>query len=134
MRCFAETIKLKPDFAEAYSNRGLAYDRKGEYDQAIADFNKAIELEPGYAKAYNNRGLAYGRKGEYDQTIADFDKAIELEPDYAEAYNNRGNAHARRGKYDLAIDEDAEVRFSSSGPVHRYKAGDVISVKVEVYP
>jgi len=64
----------------AYYNRGVAYGRKGEYDRALADLNKAIEINPKYAGAYNNRGKAYGLKGEYDHAIADFSKAIEIDP------------------------------------------------------
>ena len=34
------------NLAWAYSNRGLAYQRKGEHDRAIADYDKAIKLQP----------------------------------------------------------------------------------------
>jgi tetratricopeptide (TPR) repeat protein len=80
-RCFAETIMLKPDFAEAYHNRGVVYAHKGEYDLVIADCDKAIDLKPDFAEAYYNRGLAYARKREYNLAIADLRRTIELEPD-----------------------------------------------------
>src|SRR4030042_5342299 len=76
--------------AKAYNNRGLAYSHKGQYDQAISDFNKALEINPRYAEAYNNRGLAYDERGQLDQAISDFNKALEINPRYAEAYTNRG--------------------------------------------
>jgi hypothetical protein len=41
----AMTIKLRPAWVLAYRSRGLAYDAMGEYDQAVADFNRAKELE-----------------------------------------------------------------------------------------
>ncbi len=89
--------------AISYFNRGLAYQSKEQYDQAIADYTKAIELDPKYARPYNNRGLAYKNKGQYDQAIADFTKAIELDPKYTYAYYNRGNAYQSKGQYDQAI-------------------------------
>ncbi len=73
-----EAIELAPDFAEAYSNRGIAYVQKGELDQAIADFGKAIELDPELAKAYYNRGYAYYLKGEVAKAVSNFEKCIEL--------------------------------------------------------
>ena len=74
----------------------LAYDEKGEYDRAIADYTEAIRIKPDYAEAYRNRGVAYAEKGEYDRAIADYTEAIRLKPDYAEAYYNRGIAYARK--------------------------------------
>lgn len=40
----ATPIKLKPDFAPAYLERGIAYVFKGDKDRAFADFEKALEL------------------------------------------------------------------------------------------
>lgn len=65
----------EPRDAEAYYNRGNAYDDKGEYDRAIADYNKAIEINPRDDKAYNNRGSAYYYKGEYNRAWEDVHKA-----------------------------------------------------------
>jgi Flp pilus assembly protein TadD len=43
--CFREAIRLKPDDADAYYNRGLAYRKKGEPAKANADFARAEELK-----------------------------------------------------------------------------------------
>src|SRR5262245_20809177 len=51
-----------PNLANAYRNRGVAHAQRSEYDQAIADFNKAIALDPNYATAYNDRAVAYTSK------------------------------------------------------------------------
>ena len=40
--------------AKFYNNRGATYGEKGQYDQAVSDFNKAIEMNPLDAEAYNN--------------------------------------------------------------------------------
>ena len=49
---YTEAIKLKPDFTEAYNNRGNAYYHIGDYNRAIEDYDKAIEIQPDYANAY----------------------------------------------------------------------------------
>src|SRR5436190_9065424 len=41
-----QAIAAKPDFAEAYRNRGRAYRGKGDYDRALSDFDRAIALKP----------------------------------------------------------------------------------------
>jgi tetratricopeptide (TPR) repeat protein len=74
--------------AKFYNNRGTTFGEKGQYDQAISDFNNAIEINPRYIKAYNNRGIVYRLMGQYDKAISDFNKAIEINPLDAEGYNN----------------------------------------------
>ena len=100
---YEKAIKQKPDYAEAYNNRGVAYDDLEESEKAIADYSKAIELKPDYANAYYNRGCTYDDLGESEKAIADYSKAIELKPDYAEAYNNRGVTYRKLGESEKAI-------------------------------
>ncbi len=47
---------MKPDYAEAYYNKGSALDDLNEKEEAIKCFDNAIALKPDYAEAYNNRG------------------------------------------------------------------------------
>jgi tetratricopeptide (TPR) repeat protein len=46
--------------AEYFFNSGNVYCEKGDYRQAIMDWNKAIKIKPDYADAFYNRGFAYG--------------------------------------------------------------------------
>ena len=61
---YSEALRLNPKDADAYYNRGIAWERRGEYDKAIADYSEAIRLNPNYADAYYNRGIAWERRGE----------------------------------------------------------------------
>ena len=66
---FNKVIELQPDYAGAFNNRGVAYGKKSEFDNAIKDFDKAIQLQSDYVEAYYNRGNAYDKKGEFDSAI-----------------------------------------------------------------
>lgn len=68
---FTKAIEINPRYAEAYHERGLAYDAIGEYDLAISDYNKAIEINPSYERAYNHRRLAKSAKDKSDLVISD---------------------------------------------------------------
>ena len=100
---FTNAIKLKPDFAETYKNRGVAYDFKGDYDRAIEDYSTMIKLTPNDAAAYNNRGNTCLNKGDYPHAIEDYTQAIKLNRRFAEAYNNRGTTYVQTGAIDSAI-------------------------------
>ena len=51
----AEALRFKPIAVIAYIFRGLDYNKKGDYGQAIAEYDQALSL----AAAYNNQGFAY---------------------------------------------------------------------------
>ena len=55
---YDKAIALKPDYAEAYSNRGNALRDLKRLEDALASYDKAIALKPDFAEAYNNRGNA----------------------------------------------------------------------------
>jgi tetratricopeptide (TPR) repeat protein len=97
----------------AYFNRGLAYQTRGDYDRAIADYDQVIGLNPEAGHAYNNRGVAYNAKGNYDRAMADYDQAISLNPQNGKAYNNRGVAYQRKGDHNRAVaDYDQAIRLN----------------------
>ena len=73
-----EAIRLDPDNASAYYNRGKAYANKQYLDKAIADCTEAIRLKPDYAEAYDLRGVAYKNSGHSDKANVDFARAKEL--------------------------------------------------------
>ena len=102
-------IRLKPDYARAYNNRGAAKHELGRHEDAIADYNEAIRLKPDYAEAYRNRSAAKGSLGRHEDAIADCTEAIRLKPDYAEAYRNRGAAKGSLGQHEDAIADCAEA-------------------------
>ena len=103
LEAYSHVIELNMCYADAYNNRGVAYDEKDKIDFAIEDYTKAIELKPDEAVAYSNRGAAYIDKDEIDRAISDCNKAIELKPDYAEVYYNRGLAYGIKGNFDRTI-------------------------------
>ena len=101
--------KLDRNYVSAYTNRGVALARKGDYDCALVEYNTALRLDPNDADVYNNRGVSFDEKGDLDRAIADYSEAIRLNPKYAFAYNNRGFAWKNKGEYDLAIADYSEA-------------------------
>ena len=112
---YDRAIRLRPDLAEAYNNRGNVKYFLGQPEAAIADHDEAVRLKPDFAEAYTNRGTAKAKLERHDDAIADYDEAIRLKPDLAGAYNNRANAKAMLGRLDDAIaDYDEAVRLKPS--------------------
>ncbi|MGB7920860.1 MAG: tetratricopeptide repeat protein [Desulfobacterales bacterium] len=97
-----KAIQEKPDFAEAYNNRGNAYREMKQYALAMQDYNKAISLKPNLDKTFNNRGNIYFDQRNFQMAIEDYNKALSLNASYNLAYLNRGLAYHELNKDDLA--------------------------------
>ncbi len=109
---YSKAIYLRPDYAEAYNNRGASNGELSQYDNAIADLNEAIILDPNDAEAYYNRGIVHFSRNNHDDAFTDFNMAILLKPNHTSAHINRGLSRARLGQYDAAItDLDQAIRL-----------------------
>ena len=81
-----DVYQVDPDsaeaYAEAYLRQASSYSYRGEYQTAVADYDKAIQLAPNFAKAYHNRGAAYHNLGQDAKADADNAKACSLNSQY----------------------------------------------------
>jgi len=98
-----------------YTNRGVEYRIKNDFEHAIADHDQAIKIDPKNSIAYNNRGNTYDGKREFDRAIADYDQAIKLNPKYAGALYNRGLAKQKKGDMAGGEADLAEARQLEPG-------------------
>jgi tetratricopeptide (TPR) repeat protein len=80
--------KPQPDRIRAVLARAAAYDRKQQYDRAIADYDTALQLDPAQADAFNHRGEVWRKKGDRPHALADFGAAIRLNPEHSTARGN----------------------------------------------
>lgn len=71
-------IKLNPNYADAYYNRGKARTALGDTTGAIADYNSALRLKPDLPEAYGNRGILYSQIGNKQAALADLQQAAQL--------------------------------------------------------
>jgi tetratricopeptide (TPR) repeat protein len=91
--------------AHQYIKSGLSCYQKGDYNEAIKQFQKALKLNPEKAEIHYNLGLTYQAKGLFDKAIEEYRKALELNPEDAEAHNNLGIIYYNQGSYQKAIEE-----------------------------
>ena len=88
-------IPEDPLAAEEHLNLGVAYERKGELDLAIREYELAAKKT---GKAYLYLGNVYFQKKELDRAEESYRKAIREIPREADAYNNLAWVYFVRGK------------------------------------
>ncbi|MEM7260909.1 MAG: tetratricopeptide repeat protein [Planctomycetota bacterium] len=74
-----------PNSAQIRDRIGRAYIRTGQYETAIAHFDRALGLDFGYSNSYHNRGVAQLALGRRQEAIQDFRRTLKLDPDHTHA-------------------------------------------------
>ena len=95
--------------ADSYLRRGDAWYEKGQWDRAIAEYDRAIALGSARAEPYNNRGNARQAIGDLEGAYQDYSRALEINPRLAPTYNNRGIIRQIRGDLNGAIADYTEA-------------------------
>jgi tetratricopeptide (TPR) repeat protein len=106
----------RPDRIKAALARAAAYDRKQQYDRAIADYDTALQLDPAQADAFNHRGEVWRKKGDRPHALADFGAAIRLNPEHSSA---RANYKSLAQELELIVAQMAVGRRVGKGAKRR---------------
>ncbi|MCA2619089.1 MAG: tetratricopeptide repeat protein, partial [Microcystis sp. M040S2] len=110
---YDQALEIKPDYHDAWTNRGFELHNLGRYEEAIASYDQALEFKPDDHYAWYGRGFALGNLGRYEEAIASYDQALEIKPDDHEAWYGRGFALGNLGRYEEAIasfDQALEIK------------------------
>ena len=75
-----------------------------QYEQAIADYEKALEVQPDSHEAWFSKGVAFSQLKFYQQAIVAYERAIEIKPDDKFTIINLGLVKYEMGKIDEAIE------------------------------
>ncbi len=89
---YDQALQIKPDFHEAWNNRGSALNDLRRSEEAISSYDQALQIKPDFHQVWNNRGNALRNLGRYEEAISSYDQALQIKPDFHEAWNNRGSA------------------------------------------
>ncbi len=113
VRYFSEKIAKEPGFGPAYNDRAVCHRMLKNYDQAMADLERAISLLPDSFMPFYNRALTFADRQEYPRAIADLDESLRRNPTHFPSLATRGQWKFRAGKSDEAMtDLDEAVRIA----------------------
>jgi len=87
-------LVLAPDLAEAHVALGVFYYYGyRQYDQALAEFQRAIQLQPNNAQAIEYSGYVHRRQGQWTRCLEELRKALEIDPRSADVAGNLGQTY-----------------------------------------
>lgn len=85
---FDRALKIDPENASAWSNRGVVLKMLGRNEEAMKSYNRAIEIDPSHGDAWYNKGRLLMSMKRYKEAIHCYKKALEIDPDDIEARND----------------------------------------------
>jgi tetratricopeptide (TPR) repeat protein len=97
------------DVGTIYSTRANVWYLKGNFDNAIADYQAAINHSPKLSAALQGLGNSYFRKSEFRSAIKAYSDALAVEKKSAELYNNRGLAQLDVGEFSSSVRDFGEA-------------------------
>jgi tetratricopeptide (TPR) repeat protein len=97
------------DVGTIYSTRANVWYLKGNFDNAIADYQASINHSPKLSAALQGLGNSYFRKSEFRSAIKAYSDALAVERKSAELYNNRGLAQLDVGEFSSAVKDFGEA-------------------------
>jgi eukaryotic-like serine/threonine-protein kinase len=102
---------LGPNDATLHGSLGMALERKGQWDEAIAEYHQAIALDPNdFCSCINLGSILRIHKGQLDEAIATFKKAIAMAPQSTVARFNLAWTLQQKKQWDEAIAEFQQLR------------------------
>jgi len=99
IHAFEHVVKLRPDYADAYTNVALANFRNENYDAAMESLSKALELAPGDARAVFYRASIQRQKGNLEEAEALFLSVLKKYPRMRDAHRELGYTYYQQHKY-----------------------------------
>jgi tetratricopeptide (TPR) repeat protein len=88
-----------------YNLRGICWDHKAAWREALADYSSAVELDPDNALFFYNRASTFIEQGNDVEAMADINKAIRLDPTNCMYCHQRGQVYLLRRDYDQLVSD-----------------------------
>ena len=105
LRCLTEAAEKKPNDAAIQYDLGLAYNKRGLQDKALAHLQNALKIKPDYPEALNALGSIYAARGQFELARGAFQKVLD-DPFYKTpqlAAYNLGRLYEKRGDTEQAL-------------------------------
>jgi protein O-mannosyl-transferase len=100
---YQTTIDGNPTCWMAHTNLGTVLARRGQFDEAIAHWQRSLEINSNDTQAHNNLGLVLARRGRLDEAITHYQQALNTEPNDPKFHRNLGTALISRGQPAQAV-------------------------------
>jgi Flp pilus assembly protein TadD len=106
IRHWSQAVQLRPDFAQAHHNLGVALARRGNLSEAADHWLAVVRFDPNNAEVHYMLATAMASMGKLDQALEHYTKAVQLKPQIDTSprlHDLLGMNYATAGRFQEAI-------------------------------
>lgn len=118
-----EALEIFPSSRVLIYDMGTAYDKAGQYNEAIDEYKKVLEVDPSFeaakediANCINNLSAEQIKSGNLEKSIELCEQSLKWAPDFWEARKNLEFATIELGKrkYELGLLDEAMTNYNAA--------------------
>jgi eukaryotic-like serine/threonine-protein kinase len=96
-------LALQPANDDAHRLIAGIHVERGEWDQAVAEVDRAIAIRPNFWRNHAELGFVHYSAGRLDEAANAYERVTELQPDSARGYHMLGTVQQSAGHLDAAL-------------------------------
>ena len=102
LHAFEQVVRLRPDYADGYTNLGLTYIQWEKYAEARSSLEHALNLSHFNARALYYLALVERRAGNCEAELADLEEVVRQYPESRDARRELGISYYQQHRYEAA--------------------------------
>ncbi|HSY74068.1 MAG TPA: tetratricopeptide repeat protein [Dongiaceae bacterium] len=99
---FAHAAAVIKDNEVAHLNLGVAFERQGQFHEAMGEYRRAMQIDPKRVQNHNNVANLLDETGKTNEALAEYQLALKLDPQAEPAHDNFGTLLVKLGRLDEA--------------------------------
>lgn len=100
---YDRAVEIKPDYHEAWYNRGNTLLELGRANEAIFSYQQAVEIKPDYYEAWEKYGDVLFKLERWEDALYSYDQTVYYNPNNGEVWLRHGQTLSKLERYKEAI-------------------------------
>jgi len=131
---FRRVVEEDGRFAEGWYNLGVACERQGKVDEAVAHYQRALSEKPTLRQAAENLAVITQNRGDVKGAVRIYHSILDVYPDDAGARARLAEIYRQNGELDRALELSREALMRDAHTPAAYKVMMRVHVERRQYP